>query len=68
MSFHQAQQLFEAAINETSPERNPAMWNMLNGLAKLAQAANHLESSVAALGRKIDGIERDVRSIKSATR
>jgi hypothetical protein len=68
MSFFQAQQLFEAAVNETDPERNPAMWNMLNGLAKLAQAAIHLESTVNALGRKIDDVQRDVRQIKNATR
>jgi len=68
MSFFQAQQFFEAAINEVSPEHDPVKWNILNGLIKLSQASTQLQNSVASLDRKIDGIERDVRSIKSATR
>ncbi len=66
MSFFQAQQFFEAALNDVDPERNPAMWNMLNGLVKLSQASTHLQSSVTSLERKIDALERDVRGIKSA--
>jgi hypothetical protein len=68
MSFFQAQQFFEAALNEVNPEHDPAKWNTLNGFVKLSQAATHLQSSVTSLERKIDAMERDVRSIKSATR
>jgi hypothetical protein len=68
MSFFEAQQFFESALNHIDSSREPATWNMLNGLVKLSQSATHLQHSVTSLERKIDAIDQKVKSIKSAVR
>lgn len=64
MSFYEAQQSFQQALRNVDSTSDPKTWNMLNGLIKLAESLNHLESSLSSLTSSISGVASDVRNIK----
>ncbi len=68
MSFYEAQQLFEKALENSNPSHDPTMWNMLSGLVKLAQAANHLDSDVSRLSSDLRSLQNDVDRIGRSVR
>jgi hypothetical protein len=53
MSFHaqKAKKIFDDAKQYISPESNPVMWDLINGLAELCQAVNVLQADIDSLKR-----------------
>jgi len=65
MSFYEAKVFFQTALETADGHRDPSQWNMLNGLIKLSDSLQHLESKVNSLERKIDQTSHDVRQVKN---
>jgi hypothetical protein len=57
MSFHaqKAKKIFDDAKQHISPESNPVMWDLVNGLAELCLAVNVLQADIDSLKRKSGG-------------
>lgn len=65
MSFYEATNLFKAALGHANSTRDPLTWNMLNGLIKLSESLQHLDSTVDAVDKTADRIQVAVRRLKT---
>lgn len=68
MSFYEAKEFFETALQHTDARNSPANWNMLNGLIKLSSSLQRLDSSVDSLQRDVKTIDNVVDRIERSTR
>jgi hypothetical protein len=64
MSFFEATTFFKEALAHIDGNREPATWNMLNGLIKLSESSQHLETQVRTVERDVGQMSRDIRAIK----
>ena len=50
---HKAKEIFDDAKSHLHPEKDPVMWNLMNGLSQLCDALNQLQNDVNSLKRDL---------------
>ena len=51
---HKAKEFFDDAKNHMRPEKDPVMWNTLNGLSELSDAVQKLSSDIDAVKQLVE--------------
>ncbi len=62
--FYEATNLLKSALGHVDAGRDHVTWDMLNGLIKLSESLQLLQSDVRDLAPKLDKIGTDVRHLR----